>query len=200
MEANLKEIIELSGIHPLKIKSVYLYGSRIYGYNRPDSDFDVILVAPFLERNKEIKGEKYNIHIVTPDAFKDELFGNYKITYLECIFAPDWAKLQEKEDYSFKIDKQKLKKEILVQSFSAWRNAKHKMIECDFNKAYKSAYHSFKILAFGIQILEHGKIINFAECNDLHKEIMDCNFVEWYEMRDTYLDKKKELENKLKKS
>jgi predicted nucleotidyltransferase len=198
MNLDLKEIIEISGIHPLKVRNVYVFGSRVYGYNRESSDFDIILVAPNLEKHKEIRGEKYNIHIVTPDSFKDELFRNHKITYLECIFAPDWAKLQEKEKYDLSFNKDKVKKEILAQSYSTWRNAKQKMIEGDILRGTKSAFHALKILKFGIQILNHGKIVNFSECNDLYNEFENKNYYEWYQIKEDYLDFKKELENQLK--
>ena len=79
MIPSLKEIVLVSGIHPLKFRNVYIYGSRVYGYNKENSDFDVILIAPNLLRHQEIKSEKYNIHIVTPDSFKEDLFNNYKI-------------------------------------------------------------------------------------------------------------------------
>ncbi len=198
MTADLKEIVELSEIHPLKIRNVFLYGSRIYGYNRPTSDFDVILVAPNLIAHKEIRGQKYNIHIVTPDSFKEELTRNYKITYLECVFAPDWARLQEKEKYDLQINKDKLKKEILAQSYSTWRNAKMKMIDGDTMRGNKSAFHALKILKFGIQILENNRIVDFSECNDLYFEFENHNFFDWAQIKDEYLDFKRDLEDKLK--
>lgn len=199
-DIDIKEIIELSGIHPLKVRNVYVYGSQVYGYNRPDSDFDITLVAPNLERHKEIKNKKYNVHIVTPDSFKEDLFNDYKITYLECIMAPDWARLQEKINYSLPIVRDKLKAKILSQSFSTWRNAKQKMIEGDIERGVKSAFHSFKILNFGLQIAQNGKIINFAECNELLAEMNEDFFYEWYQIRDKYLSRKIELETKLKNS
>jgi len=198
MTPDLKEIIEISGIHPLKIRNVFIYGSRVYGYNREDSDFDIIMVAPNLIKHTEIRGEKYNIHIVTPDSFKEDLLKNYKIAYLECVFAPEWAILQEKEKYNLSLVKEKIKKEMLAQSFSTWRNAKQKMIEGDTIRGNKSAYHALKILKFGIQMIEHGKIVNFSECNELYKEFENENFYEWFQIKDKYLEFKKQLEDKLK--
>jgi len=198
MKANLQEIIELSGINPLKVRNVFVYGSRVYGYNRESSDFDIILVAPNLEKHKEIRGEKYNIHIVTPDSFKEDLLRNYKISYLECVFAPEWARLQEKEKYDLNLNKDKIKKEMLAQSYSTWRNAKQKMIEGDTMRGTKSAFHAIKILNFGIQMVEHGKIVDFSTCNDLHEEFENHNFYEWYQIKDEHLNMKCELENKLK--
>ncbi len=195
---SLDEIIKIAQINPLKIRSVYLYGSRIYGYNKEDSDFDILMVAPNLEKHKEIKHSKYNIHIVTPDSFKEELIKNLKITYLECVFAPEWAKLQEKEKIELNLSKDKIKKEILVQSYSSWRNAKQKMIEGDTFRGVKSAFHAFKILKFGIQIIQHNRIVDFSECNDLHKEFDAANFYEWFQIKDKYLEQKRLLENQLK--
>lgn len=195
---SLEEIIKISGVHPLKIRSVFLYGSRVYGYYTENSDFDIIVVAPNLIKHQEIKSEKYNIHIITPDWFKQELIGRYYITYLECIFAPEWARLQEKEKYNFIPNKDKVKKEMLAQSYSTWRNAKQKMIEGDTNRGVKSAFHSLKILKFGIQIIKNNKIIDFAECNDLYQEFEKQNFYEWYQIKDQYLNLKKELEETLK--
>jgi len=195
---NLQEIIALSGIHPLKVKNVYVYGSRVYGYASEFSDYDVVMVAPNLLKHKEIKSEHYNIHIVTPDWFKQELIGRYYITYLECVFGPDWARLQEKEKYDLNLNKEKVKKEFLSQSFSTWRNAKQKMIEGDTMRGSKSAYHALKILKFGIQIVTHGKIVDFSECNQLYKDFENQNFYEWYQIKEEYLNLKRELEDKLK--
>lgn len=192
------EIVQENGIHPLKIRNVYVFGSRVYGYNNEESDFDIIMVAPNLEKNKEIKHPEYNIHVINPNDFKEEIFKNYKITYLECLFAPDWAKLLEKINYEFIINKDKLKSEFIVQSFSAWKKGKLKMKIGDLHRGVKSAFHALRILYFGIQLIEHNKITNFAECNDLYKEMNDENFYEWFQIRDKYLEKKKELENKLK--
>lgn len=198
MEANLQEIIDLSKKHPLKIKNVYLYGSRVYGYNRENSDFDVLMVCPSLNEHIEIKDEKYNIHIVTPDIFKNELFQNYKIGYLECVFAPDWARLQEKEKYNLNLEPEKVKRLMLAQSFQTWRHAKLKMNEGDVVRGTKSAFHALKILKFGIQMVQNGSVVDFSECNELHKDFDTHQFYEWYQIKDAYLDLKKDLETQIK--
>ncbi len=198
LSPSLEEIVKLSGIHPLKIRSVFLYGSRVYGYHTENSDFDILMVAPNLQKHQEIKDEKYNIHIITPDSFKEDLLQNYKITYLECIFGPEWAHLQEKEKIELVLVKDKIKKEMLAQSYSTWRNAKQKMIEGDTFRGVKSAFHAFKILKFGIQMVKHGKIVDFSECNDLYKEFDAENFYEWEQIKEKYLKQKIELENLLK--
>ena len=196
-DIDTQEIINLSGIHPLKVKNIYIYGSQIYGTNRPDSDYDVIMVAGNLLEHQEIKSEKYNIHIHTHDKFKRELL-NHDIHNLECIFAPDWAKLQEKENYNFALNKDKLKKTLLSQSHNSWHKAKMKFLEGDAYNGNKSGFHALRILMFGIQVAEYGKIINYSAANDLFYEIDNSNFYDWDQFKNKYLDYKKELENTFK--
>jgi predicted nucleotidyltransferase len=195
------EIIEKSCIHPLKTRNIYLYGSRIYGTNRVDSDYDIILIgAALIEHNEiqtKIENSRLNIHIITPDKFKRDL-ENHDIMNLECLFSPEWARLQEKESLKFVLNKKKLAKNIIAQSFNSWRGGKHKLNEGDIYRALKSIFHSLKMIIFAIQIMEHGKIVDFMAANYLHKEINECDETEWEYFKEKYLTVKIELENKLK--
>jgi len=197
-----QQIIEKSEIHPLKTRNIYLYGSRVYGTHNEDSDYDVILVGANLvertEKNLEIDGKRLNVHIITPDAFKRSL-ENHDIMNLECYFSPYWVRLQEKEQIKFILNKKKLAKNIIAQSFNSWRGGKHRLNEGDNYRGLKSIFHSLKMLIFAIQIMENGKITNYSAANYLHKEINDCNEIDWEYFRETYLPFKIELENKLKK-
>ena len=196
-----EQIISLAGIHPLKTRNIYLYGSRIYGTNREDSDYDVILVGAALIEHTEISAKIdnaiLNIHIITPDKFKRDL-ESHNIMNLECYFSPEWARIQEKEQLKFVLNKKKLAKNIIAQSFNSWQGGKFKLNEGDIYRGLKSIFHSIKMLMFAIQIMEHGKIVDFTAANYLHKEINDCDEIEWEYFRETYLPLKIELENKLK--
>lgn len=195
---SIQDIIEFSQIHPLKVRNIYLFGSQVYGYANEYSDYDFIVVAPNLINHSELRNEKFNVHVVTPDKFKNDLINDYYITYLECYYAPDWAKLQEKEKYNLIINSDKLKQKLLSQSHNNWRNAKMKMNEGDIERGVKSAYHSLKVLKFGLQILKYNSIVDFSECNQILNEIENKNFYEWNDLKDEYLNIKIELENLLK--
>lgn len=198
MTANLEEIINLSGVHPLKIRNVYIYGSQVYGTNTKNSDFDIVMTAGALLNHEEIRDEKYNIHVHTPDKFKTDL-KNYMLHCLECFYAPDWAKLQIKETYEdFTIVPNKLKQSILTQSSNTWNNAKYKFNNGDIYRGLKSGFHAIKALEFGCQILEQGKIYNFASLNDLLYEIKDSEYYDWKPFKEQYLPIKIDFENKFK--
>ena len=197
-DVDKNEIINLSGVHPLKARNIYVYGSRVYRTNKKDSDFDIVLTAGSLLDHTEIKSDKYNIHVHTPDKFKEDL-NNYLVYALECFYAPDWAKVQIKEPFAdFKINPNKLKQSILTQSANTWHGAKYKFGTGDVLRALKTGFHAIKAVQFGIQILETGKISDFSANNDLLIDIRGCEFYDWRPFKEKYLPLKIELEEKFK--
>jgi hypothetical protein len=197
-----EDIIKAAGMHPLKARNIYIYGSQVYGTARSGSDWDIILVGANLlaheEIRKKIGDELLNIHIITPDKFSEGL-KNHDIMNLECIFAPSWAKLQEKISMEeFQVNPKKLIKNNLAQSFSSWKGGKMKLNDGDIYRGLKSIFHSLKMLMFAIQILEHGKIVDYPQANYLYSEINDCDEVDWDYFKEKYLPFKVQLEEKLK--
>lgn len=197
----VEDVIKASAVHPLKIKNITIYGSRIYGTSREQSDYDIIMVASNLNVHDEIRtrhnGTLLNIHIITPDKFKEDL-ERPNIMNLECIFAPGWAKLQEKLALPYEINVKKLIKNILAQSFSSWQGGKLKIRKYDFPRGSKSIFHSLRMLMFATQIAEHGKIVDFSAANHLYSGIVDSDEIEWSYFKEKYLPLKVQLEEKLK--
>lgn len=191
----MKEILEQSGVHPLKARNAYVFGSQVYGYAREDSDYDVVLVAPTLDP-REHKGAKYNIHVVNPDRFSEEV-KSYQIRAMECLSAPEWARLQERMTYEIVHDPIRMKQSFLTQSAQMWNHAKHKMNEGDIFRGLKSIFHALKLLTFGTQIVKHGKIVDFGACNDLHEEVMACEALSWKNANAQFIQRKRELEKQL---
>lgn len=194
-------IITASGVHPLKVRNIYVYGSRVYGTARDGSDWDIIMIASHLlaheEKRATVNGALLNIHIITPDKFTSDL-KLPNIMNLECLFAPEWAKLQEKMVLSTEINIKKLIKNNLAQSYSSWNGGKLKIQKYDIYRGQKSIFHSLRMLMFAIQIAEHGKIIDYSEANSLYSEICDCEEFEWDYFKEKYLPLKVKLEEKLK--
>lgn len=198
----VEEVIKSSGIHPLKVRNVYIYGSRVYGTSKEGSDYDIVIVSSNLNAHDELKGIKVNgallnIHIITPDKFLADL-AMPNIMNLECLFAPEWARLQEKLQLPTEINVKKLIKNNLAQSYASWQGGKRKIKSYDFHRGLKSIFHSLRMLIFAIQIAEHGKITDFSAANHLYSEIVDSDEIEWSFFRSKYLPFKIELENKLK--
>ena len=201
-----EEIINIIQIHPLKIRNIYLFGSRVYLNYKEDSDFDFIVVACSMLEKQEFRHDNYNIHVHTPDIFLDGL-KEYQMQYLECIYAPSFAKLQERmiqPDKNFILKLDMLKYKGINQSFSAFHKAKERIIDGDLFRGVKSLWHSLRILQFFKQIIDNEKIIDFSSANifwnmiqadmEKHSEGGDDD---WDFYKSKYLPIKIDLEKKL---
>ena len=90
-----------------------------------------------------------------------------------------------------KIDLPKLRESISKKSSNSWVKAKKKLqpLSPDYAPKIgkKSAWHALRILAFGCQLAEHGKI-NVECMNHIYDSIMQCG--EWADIdmqfRQTY--------------
>lgn len=203
-----EQIIEITKLHPLKIRNIYLFGSQVYGTQREDSDYDFIVVACSMLAKQEIRHENYNIHIHTPDIFLDGL-KEYQMQYLECIYAPPFAKIMEKmvqPDKNFSLKLEMLKYKGMGQSFNAFHKAKDRIIDGEIYRGVKSLWHSIRILDFFKQIIEKGKIEDFTSSNYLWEMILEDlknghdegGDDDWIYYKEKYLPIKIELENLFK--
>ena len=184
---NLDDIIEKSGIHPTRIFNVYIFGSRVYGTNKKDSDWDIIMVANNSVESTEIRNGLFNIHIYTPDKFKKDLDW-HRINNLECIFAPNFAILKEEINYrrDFKLDISKLRHASSHISSNSWVKAKKKITIFDeYHIGIKSLFHSIRIPMFSKQIIENGNIIDFKSANYIWFDLIK-NRYNWNELESKY--------------
>jgi len=175
----VEDIIKIAEIHPSRVFNVYIFGSQVYGTYDAASDWDIIMVAnnsvEAIELKKTVQDEfsynlqtrtiRYNIHIYTPDRFKKDLEW-HRMNNLECIFAPDWAKLKEDKKFDFKINLAKLRHATSHVSSNSWVKCKKKLlIEDEYRTAIKSFYHSIRIPMFAAQIARYGRITDFTAAN-----------------------------------
>ena len=170
MIPNISDIIKHSGLHPKRVHNIYVFGSRVYSTHSDNSDWDIIMVANNSVEAIELKGEKYNIHIYTPDKFKEDLEW-HRINNLECIFAPDWAKIQENITYDLDIDLSKLRHAISHISSNSWVKAKKKIELGEYYIGIKSLFHSLRIPMFGTQIASTGNIYDFEVANTIWEKL-----------------------------
>ncbi len=201
----LSDIIRISKIHPSRVHNVTIFGSRIYGTATDNSDYDIIMVANNSVESTEIKHPIYNIHIYTPDKFKSDLDW-HRINNIECILAPEWAKLKEKIVYKLELDSNKLRHAISHISSSSWVKSKKKLTlggEEDYQVGVKSLFHAIRIPMFATQIMEK-KDIDFSSANYIWDEIKSRKWTwseldsKFRELHNTTLSKFRILNNKEK--
>jgi predicted nucleotidyltransferase len=170
MIPTLDSVIRASRIHPSRVFNVTLFGSQVYGTATTDSDFDIIMVANNSVESTEIRNGLFNIHVYTPDKFKSDMEW-HRINNLECVFAPDWAKLKETIKYDFKLDVAKLRHATSHISSNSWVKARKKIEQGDYYIGIKSLFHSIRIPMFATQIAKTGRIYDFTCANFIWKKL-----------------------------
>lgn len=176
----ISDIISYSGLHPKRVHNIYIFGSRVYRTNSDNSDWDIIIVANNSVEAIELKSEKYNIHIYTPDKFKEDLEW-HRPNNLECIFAPSCVKLQENIIYNLDINLSKLRHATSHISSNSWVKAKKKLEIGDYHTGIKSLFHSIRIPLFATQIATTGTIHDFQEANFIWKDLISKEWI-WSEL------------------
>lgn len=154
------------------ILNVYQYGSRVYGTDRPGSDWDFIIVVSRKER-EEYSDNLVNIFFYTPIEFNKKL-NDHEITAIECFFLPEHCIWKEKLKFSFEVNKSKLRESLSAKADNSWVKCKKKLtVEADYDLEVgkKSLFHAMRIITFGIQLANDGKITNYQACNQLFKEV-----------------------------
>jgi len=165
-----------------RIVRVYNYGSRVYGCNNNESDYDfIIIVESDDDLYYSVEKPRINITVYSESMFIKRI-QEHHISALECIFQ------DSKDPYLkyFKLDKSKLRRSISGTSSNSFVKCKKKLRQGDYYIGKKSLFHSLRILGFGIQIALTGKIVNYSAYNHYLDMIMDKNTNDWSEYQKVF--------------
>lgn len=192
-----QRIHKLAGISGDHVLAIYAYGSRVYGTQSETSDYDYIVVLDD-EAGESKDAQQYDshkgdlsVHTYLESSWESHLT-NHKIFALECN---SMFPLGRKD--TFKLDLPTLRKEISGKASNSWVKCKKKLT-VEVGEEYigiKSLFHSFRIPIFGIQIAQHGKVVDFSAANHIWDElkVLDLKSITWEELNAKY----KPLHNQL---
>lgn len=180
MEFSPKEILDRFGIAMQDVVCIYPYGSRVYGSHTDESDHDWIIVY----RSSMLPSGAFRDNAISSDYLKTHQavcysrsgFRNavdtYDIVALECTFLPEGSPLME--DMKFPVRKwvpKEMASAIISKASASWHLAR--MHSDDDERTKKNVYHALRILRFGEQMAETGRIVDYSVANALKREIME---------------------------
>lgn len=152
------------------IRAVYPYGSVNYGTYGPQSDNDFIVVyddaigMQYDAQQYDSFDKKISVHTYAASSWQEHL-NNQKIFAIEC------HSLDPNTGFKYELNLPLLRKEISSKASNSWVKCKKKLIvENERYIAIKSLFHSFRIPMFGIQIAQHGKVVDFREAKNLWED------------------------------
>lgn len=153
------------------IIKVYNYGSSVYGCTTDKSDNDYVVVVDSNEYlYYSVNNDEGDFTVYSKPLFIKRI-KEHHITAMECIF-------QHEEDSFvkyFELDLESLRREISAVSSNSFVKCKKKLRDGDDYIGRKSMFHSIRILMFGIQIAQYGRIVNYKEANMFMPIVMEKN-------------------------
>lgn len=173
---NTEKILDL-----LKIKgdvlAIFPYGSQVYGTANSESDSDFIIVmksgmlgdgsfrlsSPLTSDDRSVQGVVYS-----RGGFINAI-NDYDIAALECLSLDDEDVI--KKDWNFKVTNwnEKVMVKKIISKASASRHVADQQAKSGYgDRAKKGMFHALRILHFGLQLKEHGKIVDFGACNEMY--------------------------------
>ena len=165
---------------------VVMYGSRVYGTNHENSDYDFIAVVKDKDKPVDFPLPKGDVLVFSEEEFGKRI-EQHDVTALECLWLPEKNILNGAVKVDFSLNLGKLRDSFSATASNSWVKAKKKfLVEKDFNPyiGKKSAWHALRIIDFGIQIAKNGKIVDYGSRNFDYEKIIGFN--SWEEINSEY--------------
>jgi hypothetical protein len=177
LPVSVEEIFEGIGISFLSVQSLHVQGSRLYGVNDVNSDWDLSVITTEVSehdfREVSIGGNDFDVHLFSQSQFQNRL-DNYEMRELESLSHPEEFILIDNKSFSLDIDNDKLISQVKFESDDLWNRAKNILNSGgDSYIALKNIWHSFRFLIFAEQILQNGSITDFTAANYLYESIVN---------------------------
>lgn len=180
------------------------YGSRVYGTNSENSDYDylaIIVNDRLLAPDNGYTGIEYsndNINITLYDRIDwQNQLNEHKIHTLEGYFHP--SKLG-RDVFKFKLNLVQLRHTLSEKAGHSFVKAKKKIeIAKEYYIGWKSLFHSLRILKFAIQVAKFGEIVDFSEANHYWDEIKSAQQYNWDYFKQKYQPEYNRLSTEFKK-
>jgi len=183
-----------------KLLNIYLYGSYVYGTDGKESDVDYIFIVDHQkEKESQTFAGKFNVTSYPVDYFQ-ELLDRHSVCALESFFLPEGLKI-ELHNFSFSLDKVKLRQSFSAKASNSWVKAKKKIdVHQDYYIGMKSLFHSLRILNFGLQLAQSGKIVSYSAANRYWNTISEQNFQRWQPYKDHWQSEYNRLKSEFRKA
>ncbi|WP_298752145.1 nucleotidyltransferase domain-containing protein [uncultured Arcobacter sp.] len=154
-----------------------IYGSWSYDMELPQSDVDMFIIVSDEFEFTFLHCLDYDIKIMPKQMFQEKI-NNHEVEALEILFD---ERNTFKEAFPFELDKSKLRQSFMAEISNSWVKAKKKMTIPyeDTYIGFKSIWHVFRMIDFGIQIATQGKIINYRFRTDLFDYRVDDMDLGW---------------------
>lgn len=159
-----------------KIIAKVPYGSHVYGTADYNSDHDyIIVVEDGVKHDDQYIRSDGDYSVFSASHFQQLLDEQY-ISVIEAYFTtPVEGSLSR---FVYSLNKSKLRESISQRASNSYVKCKKKLTVEDGQQRIgtKSLFHSLRMLTFGIQLAENGKITDFSAANHYLERINEIGY------------------------
>jgi len=165
------------------ILGIYEYGSRLYGSNNENSDYDFLIITNYKDIYYDIyESKKIDIHIISEENLID-LINECNDMFLAMFFNKNPIKKYNFNLLINDIDKIKLRKFISKKVNNSYVKAKKKLnLHNEILISAKSLFHSLRLIYWATFIAKNDKrayeFPYYISLDEILKDYKNCNF-EW---------------------
>lgn len=201
LPVTIDEVLTTVGINPASVTIAHVQGSRLYGVEGQESDWDLVIVSNEINtyqfKEASIDGNDFDIHAYHPTKFQEHL-DYHNMRELESIYHPANFRLTDVIEFNTTIDVNRLISTVKYESDSLWNIAKSMLDNgADPYPALKRYWHSFRFLIFAKQILDEGSITDFSEANYLYDSIVGSKRVDSAYFEATFSQTREDMKTEL---
>lgn len=169
-----------------RLLNLYQLGSRVYGTANEQSDWDFMAIVThtvFLPDDGEhYLWECYDDGEINVALYDAHYFGlmvrEHRMEAIECVCLPRQYVWLEKKQFVLELDLDVLRP--MVSWITRLRmSMAQKRMTLEPYKAKKCIFHAIRYIVFALQVVEHGKVVDYSAANHYLKEIMDHPSSEW---------------------
>ena len=168
-----------------KIVNLLLVGSRLHGTSLPSSDYDFLLVTSddttFPEGSK-VERDNLDVTIFSRSEYIAKLQAGDDWQTIESLWLPSDVRWIFNEDFLpfYNHDLSKLRAAVSSIANKGHAYAKIMMTkQSNFHLGRKNLAHEIRNLRLGIQIIDHGRIIDYTETKEVYEQIMAETSEDW---------------------
>jgi len=176
---NVQNIFEIASIPG--VDGAFVFGSYLYGNDDEQSDRDFCIVTELVDEYEQLESCN-DFHIMTLEYYK-KLLKEHNDMALAMYFQRGSLK---NFNVDFDLDLPTLRKFFSTKANNSFVKAKKKFLQGDIRLAYKSMYHSLRLLKWGIHIAtdngyKYDYLINYNKIKDDFLKAED-----WETLKDIY--------------
>lgn len=182
---SLETLIEEVKVEEAQMLLLVLVGSRLHGTSVSTSDYDFLLVVTDntpLPEGAKVERAHLDVTIFTRSEYIAKLSDGGDFQTLEPLWVPEVCRWVCKEDFLPHWNGDLARVRVAVSSIASKGHAYAKILmtkEGNFRLAKKNLAHEIRNLRLGLQIVEHGRIVDYTETKELYEQIMAETSEDW---------------------